>query len=350
MSIPTPEEQINFIANIQRILDEGQFVSTYKFALIRALADYSVDFGDDSGAPITLETDHIAELFIEYYWRQSFEYPHGKQDIPSSVLKQGAGKQPAILNWVKSLREKKHEKLNCLKNDTKLWGSFKKKVANKIEEMPLWKLQMVGGNLIDFLYLQQSADNKVHLKPGVVYCFRRFHSLILSLVQSSWIRHVRSLNVSILEESDLSAFLFGTERSTLKCLQPILKDIQDNKCFYCNERLHGDGEIDHFVPWSRYPFDLGHNFVLAHGVCNRSKSDVLAASCHLKRWHNRNDIHRDMLCHEFDKYGVLHNVIATNNVAIWAYTQASYYGANFWLSKGNVVPYDDKWKRIISNT
>jgi hypothetical protein len=35
--------------------------------------------------------------------------------------------------------------------------------------------------------------------------------------------------------------------------------------------------VNHFVPWSRYPRDLAHNLVLAHGGCNSRKSDLLGA-------------------------------------------------------------------------
>ncbi len=34
----------------------------------------------------------------------------------------------------------------------------------------------------------------------------------------------------------------------------------------------GTAHIDHFIPWSRYPIDLGHNFVLAHAGCNSAKA------------------------------------------------------------------------------
>ncbi len=64
------KERIQFIVNIQRLLDEGLFTASYKFALLLALADLSVEFGDDSGAPLELTTYAIAEKFIQYYWRQ----------------------------------------------------------------------------------------------------------------------------------------------------------------------------------------------------------------------------------------------------------------------------------------
>ena len=40
--IPTPEEQVQFLRNIQRLLAEGLFVASYKFALVYALADLAV--------------------------------------------------------------------------------------------------------------------------------------------------------------------------------------------------------------------------------------------------------------------------------------------------------------------
>ena len=67
------------------------------------------------------------------------------------------------------------------------------------------------------------------------------------------------------------------ERSSLDVYKNILIDVQERRCFYCREDLHRGMDVDHFIPWSRYPVDLGHNFVLAHPACNNSKSDHLAA-------------------------------------------------------------------------
>lgn len=67
---PSPEQQIQFLIKIQRLLGEGRFVASYKFALLQALADLSVEKGDDSGEPFKLTTSDIAEKFIHYYWRQ----------------------------------------------------------------------------------------------------------------------------------------------------------------------------------------------------------------------------------------------------------------------------------------
>jgi hypothetical protein len=39
---PTPEEQVQFLRNVQRLLAEGLFTASYKFALVHALADLAV--------------------------------------------------------------------------------------------------------------------------------------------------------------------------------------------------------------------------------------------------------------------------------------------------------------------
>jgi hypothetical protein len=66
---PTLEQQVLFLRNIQRLLGEGLFVASYKYVLLHALADLVVITGDDSGAPLELETQEIAAQYIELYWR-----------------------------------------------------------------------------------------------------------------------------------------------------------------------------------------------------------------------------------------------------------------------------------------
>jgi len=58
-------------------------------------------------------------------------------------------------------------------------------------------------------------------------------------------------------------------------------DVQHGTCLYCQKKLLGKTQVDHFIPWSTYPADLGQNFVLAHDKCNNAKADYLAAEKHL---------------------------------------------------------------------
>ncbi len=49
LSPPTAEAQVAFLRDVQRLLAEGSFTATYKFALLQALADLAVLRGDDDG-------------------------------------------------------------------------------------------------------------------------------------------------------------------------------------------------------------------------------------------------------------------------------------------------------------
>ena len=347
MMIPAAEEQLKFITNIQRILDEGSFVATYKFALIMSLADYAVESGNDSGESLQLRTQDIAESFVDYYWRQAVPYAHGNQQNTVRILKQGTGLQPVVINRIVELHAQFNGSIAAARRDNRAWRALLNKVAATIAQMPLWKLQVVGRTVMPFLYEQLGSGSVVNLKPGVVYCFRRFYDLIRNLVQSAWIRHVRILNVDLLGESDLAEFLFGAERTVFPGLRTVLKDVQANECFYCKGILREGGDIDHFVPWSRYPLDLGHNFVLAHSTCNRSKRDFLAASFHLENWQKRNQTCGTALSQEFDTRGILHNQQATEKIAFWAYSQAETAGANLWLCRDDVMPIDHTWRQAL---
>jgi hypothetical protein len=47
MSAPTTGQQVMFLTNLQRFLAEGQFVATYKYALLLTLADIAIESGND---------------------------------------------------------------------------------------------------------------------------------------------------------------------------------------------------------------------------------------------------------------------------------------------------------------
>src|SRR5262245_3454014 len=85
---PSAEAQLDFLRKVQRVLGEGNFVATYKFALLHALADLAVQHGDDSGDELTLSVEQLAAAMIELYWRQSQRFPGA------------AGRQDAVLHQI----------------------------------------------------------------------------------------------------------------------------------------------------------------------------------------------------------------------------------------------------------
>lgn len=46
MTAPTAEQQLKFLTNLQRLLSEGQFVATYKYALLLAAGRHCGGVGE----------------------------------------------------------------------------------------------------------------------------------------------------------------------------------------------------------------------------------------------------------------------------------------------------------------
>jgi hypothetical protein len=124
--VPTAQEQIAFLAKIQRILAEGQFTATYKYALLLAIADLAVEVGDDSGSPLVMPTELIAEKFIQYYWRHVVPYVAPFETSLGAVLRQNTDRQAAVVSYVKvkEARQRHGDSLPAFRRDKKSWKTW----------------------------------------------------------------------------------------------------------------------------------------------------------------------------------------------------------------------------------
>jgi 5-methylcytosine-specific restriction endonuclease McrA len=343
---PSPDEQIRFLQNMQRLLAEGLFTATYKYALITALADLSVELGDDSGGPLRLPTFAIAEKFIEYYWRHATPYSTAND---SRVLRQNTGNQATVVSLVMEARDSHGDSLPNIMRDRRIWTRVVRKVESVVRKQPLWKLQTVGNETLDFLYGPSESNETIELRAGVAYCFRQFYSLIQDVIRSAWLRDVRSLNGDLLGEAlDLREFLFGGERNALRAARPVLMHIQGGQCFYCGQRIRsGAGDIDHFIPWSKYPIDLAHNFVLADRGCNSKKRERMPHVDHLARWSERNRLHGQEITSVL-KDSLSCDLPCTNRIAFWAYSQTEAAQGLTWLRADELIPLAHKWRDYLT--
>lgn len=319
----TPESQIQFLVNLQRLLSEGSFVSTYKYALLMALADVAVEHGRDDDQPLTISTRLIAEKFIEYYWRQSAPYLAAENDAGEGILRQNTWRQAGIIRLLHETRTAHEGCLTKVRAQSAQWRKLVTSVDAFVRVMPLWKLQTIGQQKLDFLYDNTGQGRTITLKPGVGYCLRRHYPMVADLVKGAWTRYVRRFNPDTLgEQLDLDEFLFGSERADLSAVAPILNEFQKGECFYCRRSIKGAApHVDHFVPWSRYPVDLAHNFVLAHATCNGQKSDRLASANHLDRWVTRQADQGQQLGAALQLQGVIADLPSTVRIVNWAYQQ-----------------------------
>ena len=342
---PTPEEQIGFLRSLQRLLNEGFFTSSYKFALLHAIADLCLVKGEDDGAELELSTSDIAKQFVRLYWPQVAPFIAGDEE---GILSQNKGRQAAIVRNLAQQYVQYQGSLAKLERSSSDWVRVTSAVERKVKEMPLWKLQTVGAERLDFLYKNVDTDGMVRLEPGVAYCFRALYPMVVDMIEGAWSHFVQRRNSRLLRQAvDLRSFLFGAERRSLAKCRPLLREVQRGRCFYCGHRINSGGEVDHFIPRRRYALELGHNFVLAHKGCNSSKSDRLAAEEHLECWTERNRTCRAALEKGFDECNVLHDLPATYKIARWAYDQVHRSGGQVWVQARELRPLTDDWRRIL---
>ena len=343
----TPIGELAFLRKLQRLLAEGDFVATYKFALLNALADLSLEREPAADGSLRVPVSAIAEKFIEYYWPQA--RPYRAVDGLGVVLVQSTGRQAAVINTI-AAAQTAHATLPVARAAKLRWHTLVTRVAGTIEAMPLWKLQTVGGERDEFLYAQaEFADEAIRLLPGVPAAFRALYGLVLDAVRGAWLRQITNIaaNRPLLGDSDLASFLFGSERASLDGFRGVLRDHQDGRCLYCRKELRGAGCVDHFIAWSRYPVDLGHNLVLAHDVCNAKKRDFLAYPAHLERWQVSHLERASELAQRFDSLALPHDPERSRAIAWWAYEQGEAAGAHAWIDDERFVRLGSSWRDVL---
>lgn len=328
---PSPDDQILFLSKLQRLFAEGDFTATYKFALLIALADLAVEQGRDDGDELQISNHSIAGKFIELYWQQTAPYSTGRRGTAAGVLVQNFGAQAAIIKAI--IRFRQHHPTATVQSAqfSVGVGGLVPAVARTVRSQPVNYLQNLGQTTDRFLYVENPGG--VELRPGVGYCLRRFQPLVQQLARSHWAAHIKrnTLNASILGDADdLEAFLFETSRDTLAVIATGLRGLTNGRCFYCGSTVQ-TADVDHFIPFSLYPRDLMHNFVLAHPSCNRSKSDRLAARPHLEHWLEFISRRDDALREIGQAAGRIADPDACRAVARWGYSNAVASSAQAWL-------------------
>lgn len=331
MSIPTDAEQLTFLTQVQKLLDEGQFVATYKFALLLGLIEAAVERGDDSGDPLKVDLDLLAEKFIELYWGHT-------RTFGGMVLSQNKGRNIGVLASIEALQ--RNTMVLAEARRLPQWASARSRVRTIVCEMPLFRLQLLrGGQRVTFLYEEAVTDHAIWLKPGVVYCLRKFSMLLASLARNGWLREVRDNPrnaYAVGATQSLETFLFGDDRVPLGRVRDVLMPVQEERCFYCGERLR-IAHVDHFIPWALYPSNLGHNFVLADARCNADKSDLLADIHHFARWNDRNARFGATLGAALNASGFVCDLEASRGIARWAYERARATRAVLWSGYRNTT-------------
>lgn len=290
-----------------QVLEYGSFSATYKYALVTALLDLCFELTTPQGdPPTTITTRQVAEKVTALYWDHAVPFERG------AVLRQGgnrAGQQAEILRAIQRLRDRlagsAEERIDRARtHHGTAFATLVDEVEWKLIEMPIPRLQRVGRSEDRFLYEygwsegitralvtayqrgdRSAFDNRLLLKPGVADGLVRLTGVLRPIVQREWALMIAGMNG--LPDARLEEFLFGAGRLSLTTVRAPLRDLQSGRCFYCEEPLKDAAEVDHFIPWSRYPENGLDNLVVAHPACNHSKLDFFASADHVEHWVER---------------------------------------------------------------
>jgi hypothetical protein len=302
---------LEFATQMMDLLDRGSVTSTYKYAVLLGLLDCcQARVQSDGTVPSVVTTRELARRVLEIYWGQARPFA-----LMGETPRQNRGGQAEILSAIAAYRQSAPTSLfRAELSDPVGFAKLLNDVEWALIELPLPRLQLVGRVETRFLYeiawdrtIRRKADgvtdyqrhfvdpecspgsfdNRILLKPGVAENLVRLGPLLRPLIQRQWTQTVARF--SRLEIAALDDFLFGVDRQALGVLVDPLRAVQENRCFYCEQGLGRQVEVDHFVPWSRSPNDGLPNLVLADKPCNGSKSNHLADVVHLQKWRFRND-------------------------------------------------------------
>ncbi len=273
---------IEVATRLLNVLETEQRESTYKQALVIALLQECIS--PDSTHRVSLLA--LADRFIDLYWHQLDPFAG---DI---VLAQGKGGEPQIPGAVARLKSRsqfKGEWRPGRARTSKAYLRTQRAIAKTIAQMPATHLQHPGGQggpgdfIFDSSWLWKKLTIReldahgwhLDLLPGVRDSLLDVSPLLIPAVQRLWEQDVRRFNRAPGEAPDLAAFLFGEDRIALAPLRDPLRELQSNRCFYCEVVLGADTHIDHVVPWSRCASNDLANLVLTDPGCNSAKSDAL---------------------------------------------------------------------------
>jgi hypothetical protein len=364
LGTPIPaDRQLDFLRRVGRILDEGRFTTTYKFALLVALANLSVKHGADDDRRLELALPMIAREFADLHWGMS--RPFGSQHGKVLRFATDKRKQASVILAVAShaatgrathARERRYRSAE---------DALLRSIATTIRRDVLYRLQAVGpasssgaAPADQFLY-EHPADPRecgrmqsIVLKPGVAACFRSLAQVVVPMVQARWALWVRRNNPEICPDAEVETFLFGSPRINLLEHARPLYELQRGRCFYTGARLRStaDGAVDHFLPRARYALDDPLNLVLAKKTVNGSKRDFLASERHLEAWRLRNSDLPALGWPESadsSRHAGAATWQSTRRLAAWLYAAADRDGMHAWDAPNRLTRLTGAWRSML---
>jgi|TARA_Y100000294_G_C8555857_1_gene337165 5-methylcytosine-specific restriction endonuclease McrA len=270
-----------YIWTVNAILDRGSFTTTYKFALLRALADWgkSTPRGNN-----TITLVELAEKFIQYYWNLSMKFKIKENNYVMKEIKKVCERcnqsQGAILD---NFKTEFTEEYNNLVNRVR-GNAFKDVIRRLHKGVPIEEC----AKLFEYDDLGEEALGDELTIPLQARQFLISHySVVKNLALGSWVKFTEKTTNSPRLYQKISG---EVKRESLDKYDTFFSDDRNQtNCFYCNRELIANQQArDHVIPWSFILEDKAWNLVLCCQRCNSQKGDKIPSNNHIESLFQKN--------------------------------------------------------------
>jgi hypothetical protein len=291
-------DAIAFAEKLLALLDTGSFTTSYKYAVLLALLDATVECtGADGSAPEVLHGRELGLRVFELYWRQA------RPLSAAGPLRQS--RQRDVVVKIAELRQglglAEHTTLDAARAAHPIEvRRLERDVVATVIRYPIPLLQQFGGSpraVEDrFIYElpwqpgispgrvhRSGFDDRLHLVDGAGGHLVAIAGLARPVVEREWLRHVARRNANEVDELRLEAFLFGSQRQSLDAVRAPPARTAGGYVLLLRRRARSVGGRP-LLPWARWPDDRLDNLVVADRRCNHDKRAALPGLGHLKRW------------------------------------------------------------------
>ncbi len=258
------------------VIQYGKNQSTYKMAL----GDLLITYAQKNREQIAL--DELANDFFNSYKNRM---NNGKRQNKSK------GKTAYVEQEVWAVKSEGKSESQALEN-------VKQK---SLKDMVLKRFNSIQGKKIPKPFYTFDERN-LHLNDNLLNIFSiKENSTLKAQVLSRWsmLEHAFSepefADTLSLDEK-LEHFRNKKTRADITKFRDVLKWYQDDSCFYCGKKIYEISEVDHVIPHKVVGHDEIWNLVLAHRLCNQTKSDQMPKRKFIERLISRNEdvLHSDL--------------------------------------------------------
>ncbi len=260
-----------------QVLTRGQKTNSYKFALLRAIADRARSTGTDAQE---ISRAELADRFVHYYWPLTLKYRVRQGTDPS--------KDPVVMRYLRKLvaegvitgsdvpTDLQHRDRACYEDllDTVAKFAFRDVIP---------RFHTVRRNRVSPVLFRESASG-ISLSPEAVAFVAAHRDLLRYLAVAGWVRFTQAFSSAPRLFEKISDE--QPRRKTAAYRGPV-EQASNASCFYCGNS-QGPWAIDHVIPWAYVLEDRAWNLVLSCRACNGRKSDSLPTAGFMQTLIDRN--------------------------------------------------------------